>query len=110
MLVLAAALFQIAPTQAQTVPTATPTDPLWIAFSKTRDALEEQIPRRSDDCPQLAVHGNSRSTGGIDRLREAIDPSQAHQLFYGWRFVITALDGRQFEGRSSFDCDDHHRL
>ena len=35
---------------------------------------------------------------GIDDCVKAIDPSQAHQLFYGWRFVITALDGRQFEG------------
>ena len=35
---------------------------------------------------------------------KAVDPSQAHQLYYGWRFVITGMDGRQFEGRSSFDA------
>jgi len=102
-LLLAVGLFQSQPIQAQTKPTATPTDPLWIAFSKTRDALESKF--HTD----LTIVANWQYTeqpfdGGIDDCVKNIDPSQAHQLFYGWRFVITGLDNRQFEGRSSFDA------
>src|SRR3954447_14423938 len=96
-LLLSVGLFQIKPIQAQTQPTATPSDPLWIAFSKTRDALENKF--HTD----LTIVANWQFTetpfdGGIDDCVKAIDPSQAHQLFYGWRFIITGMDGRKFEG------------
>jgi hypothetical protein len=31
------------------------------------------------------------------------NPAETNQLYFGWRFLITALNGRQYEGRSSFD-------
>ncbi len=101
-LVLASALL-IKPIQAQTVPTATPTDPLWIAFSKTRDALENKFH------VDLTIVSNWQFfeqpfDGGIDDCVALDDPNSARPLYYGWRFVITSLDGRQFEGRSSFDA------
>jgi hypothetical protein len=100
---LASVLVQIKPIEAQTVPTATPTDPLWIAFSKVRDALEDKFH------VDLTIVRNydweeSQFVNGIDDCVKLDDPSQGRQLYYGWRFVITALDGRQFEGRSSFNA------
>src|SRR4051812_408460 len=99
-LLLSVGLFQIKPIEAQTVPTATPSDPLWIAFSKVRDALESKF---HTDLTIVSNWNYSETEfkGGIDDCVKAIDPSQVHQLFYGWRFVITGLDNRQFEGRSS---------
>lgn len=102
LLLLVAAMFQSTPTQAQTQPTATPSDPLWVAFSKARDAVEDKFH------VDLTIVRNwqfteTEFTDGIDSCVTLDDPSQARQLFYGWRFVITALDGRQMEGRSSFD-------
>ena len=103
VLLLVTALSQSKPILAQTQPTATPTDPLWIAFSKTRDALEDKfhvdltIVRNYD-------WAETEFTDGIDSCTALDDPSQGRQLYYGWRFVITALDGRQFEGRSSFNA------
>ncbi len=102
ILFLATTMIQIAPTQAQTQPTATPSDPLWNAFSRARDAVEDKFH------VDLTIVRNwqfteTEFTDGIDSCVQLDDPSQARQLFYGWRFVITALDGRQFEGRSSFN-------
>ncbi len=100
---LTAVLVQIKPIEAQTIPTATPTDPLWIAFSNVRSALEDKFH------VDLTIVRNydweeTNWVNGIDDCVKLDDPTQARQLYYGWRFVITALDGRQFEGRSSFNA------
>ncbi|MCC6803031.1 MAG: hypothetical protein IT319_09115, partial [Anaerolineae bacterium] len=102
VLFLATTMFQIAPTQAQTQPTATPSDPLWNAFSNTRDALEDKF-NVDLTIVQSWQFTETEFTDGIDSCIEMEDPSQARQLYYGWRFIITSLDGRQFEGRSSFN-------
>lgn len=105
LLLLFVALFSVAPmtsTQAQTGPTATPTDPLWRAFSSTRDALEEKF-NVDLTIVQNWTFEESEFVNGIDECVTLEDPNQARRLYYGWRFIITALNGRQFEGRSSFD-------
>ncbi len=43
VILLVGAFTHIQPIEAQTVPTPTPNDPLWIAFSNVRDALEEKF-------------------------------------------------------------------
>ncbi len=101
VLLVSAALFQFKPIEAQISPTATPTDPLWIAFSKAREALEDKFK------VDLTIVRNwefteMEFTDGIDSCVK--DVVEARQLYYGWRFVITGLDGRQFEGRSSFNA------
>ena len=101
--VMAGALFSISPTQAQTVPTATPSDPLWLAFAAARDALEEKYN------VDLTIVRNwefaeTEFTEGIDSCRDLLEGETGQQLYYGWRFVITSLDGRQFEGRASFNA------
>lgn len=103
VLVLAGAFTSISPTQAQTVPTATPSDPLWLAFAAARDALEEKYN------VDLTIVRNwefaeTEFTEGIDSCLDLVEGQQAQPLYYGWRFVITSLDGRQFEGRSSFNA------
>ncbi|HVU10241.1 MAG TPA: hypothetical protein VHD90_03145 [Phototrophicaceae bacterium] len=102
LLVLSFALFPLAskPVQAQTVPTATPTDQLWLAFSSVRDALEKKF---HTDLTIVAKWDWSETqfTAGIDDCVK--DVAQPRQLFFGWRFLITGMDGHQYEGRSSFD-------
>ncbi|MBL8134759.1 MAG: hypothetical protein JNL42_23060 [Anaerolineae bacterium] len=79
-----------------------PTDPLQRAFRVVRNALEEKY-----NVDLLYVLNwtfeETEFVGGIDACLDNLDPTQARGLYYGWRFVITSMDGRQFEGRSSFD-------
>ncbi len=105
LLLLLAALFSLTPmtaTQAQTGPTPTPNDPLWRAFSAARTAVEEKF-----NVDLTIVQNYSfeevEFVNGIDDCVTLEDPTQSRSLYFGWRFVITALDGRQFEGRTSFD-------
>ncbi len=102
LLILSVALFPLAskPVQAQTVPTATPTDQLWLAFSSVRDALEKKF---HTDLTIVAKWDwtETQFTGGIDDCVKNV--ASPRQLFFGWRFIITGMDGHQYEGRSSFD-------
>lgn len=106
LMLMLVALFSMTPmtsTQAQTGPTATPTDPLWRAFSSSRDALEEKF---SVDMTivQNWTFEEMEFLNGIDECVELEEGTSSRALYYGWRFVITALNGRQYEGRSSFDA------
>jgi hypothetical protein len=93
-----------APVAAQVAaPTATPTDPVWLAFSAVRDALEEKY---SVDLGLVLRWDFSELefVNGIDSCLDLEDPNTARSLYFGWRFVITPLySARVFEGRSSFD-------
>lgn len=100
---LVGALTTISPTQAQTAPTATPTDPMWLAYSAARDAVEDKFN------VDLTIVRNwqfaeTEFTEGIDSCLDPVEGYQPQQLYYGWRFLYTAMDGRQFEGRSSFNA------
>ena len=82
-------------------PTFTPADQLTRAFEAVRQALTERFdvalrPLRSYTWEQTEF------PAGIDDCTTNVE--QPRTLYFGWRFVITALDGRQFEGRSSFDA------
>jgi hypothetical protein len=88
---------------AQAMPTPTPTDQLWLAFSAVRDALEEKF---NVDLTIVARYNWEQMEfvgAGIDSCLDLEDPNAYRPLYFGWRFVITSLSGRQFEGRSSFD-------
>lgn len=93
--------FSAAPIAAQDVqPTFTPADQLTRAFDLIRNALEARFnvslrPVSRYEWEQVEF------VNGIDDCTTTVEEPRA--LYYGWRFVITALDGRQFEGRSSFD-------
>jgi hypothetical protein len=103
VLVLSFGLMQSAPTQAQTQPTATPNNPQWLAYSAARDAVEDKF-NVDLTIVRSWEFAETEFKNGIDDCTTLVDPSQAQQLYYGWRFIFTALDGRQFEGRSSFNA------
>jgi len=84
-------------------PTPTPQDQLWLAFSAARDALEEKF---NVDLTLVRRWQWSQTewTGiGIDSCITLDDPNAARRHYFGWTFVITALNGRQFEARTSFN-------
>jgi hypothetical protein len=91
--------------------TPTPTDPIWLAFSAARVALEEKF---SVDLRLIRQWdwNQAEFVNGIDSCVELEDPTSARLLYFGWRFVITDLFNRQYEARTSFDrtivvaCDE----
>jgi hypothetical protein len=103
VLILVAALTTITPTQAQTSPTATPSDNLWMAYSNSRDALEEKY-NVDLTIVRSWEFAETEFVEGIDSCLDPVEGYQPQQLYFGWRFILTAMDGRQFEGRSSFNA------
>lgn len=89
--------------------TATPADPLMRAFGAVRSALQEKF-GTSFALVQRYDWEQVEFLNGIDSC--VTNPAETHRLYFGWRFLITALNGRQYEGRSSFDgtiiaaCDE----
>jgi hypothetical protein len=81
---------------------ATPTDPLSQAFAAVRNALEEKY---STDLSVVTrwTFEEIEFVNGIDSCVDLEEGVAGRQLFWGWRFVITSLTNRRFEGRSSFD-------
>ena len=107
--VLALTFSSSARVDAQSGPTATPTDRLWLAFSAARGAVEEKFN------VDLAIiqrwsYEELEFLGGIDDCVSEV--AESRPLYFGWRFVITAFGGARYEGRSSFDgtivvaCDE----
>jgi hypothetical protein len=84
------------------VPTATPTDPIWLAFSTVRDAIEE---KKSVDLTLVRSYEWEQSEwkGGIDDCVDLEDVSTARALYFGWTFTITSMRGDVFQARISFD-------
>lgn len=92
-----------APAEAQQpTPTTTPSDPLWLAFSAVRDAVEEKYSINLSMVTRWDF-AETEFTTGIDSCLDLENPFAATPLYYGWAFVIRSLGGRTFEGRSSFD-------
>jgi len=96
---------------AQGGPTATPEDPAWLAFAAARAALEEKTNQDLTFVRSWEFE-DAEWVGGIDDCRALDEDEQPHQLYFGWRFVITTLGGAQYEVRTSYDrtivtiCDE----
>lgn len=91
---------------AQSVPTATPNDPIWRGFSALRDAIEEA---RSVDLTIVKSYDLEQSEwkGGIDRFCVDLeDITTARKIYFGWTYTITSLRGEVFQGRISFDLKE----
>lgn len=92
-------------------PTATPEDPVWLAFSVARAALEEEI-NQDLTYVQAWTFEEFEFVDGIDSCRTLEEGEQPRQLFFGWRFTITTMGGQQYEVRTSFNrelvavCDE----
>ena len=113
LLVLLISPLMVSAGNPQQEPTATPTDPGWVAFSTARAAIEEQ---HSEDLTwvQQWSYEESEWTDGIDGCR-AVDieaGEQPRQVFFGWTVTITSLFGKQYQARVSFNyklisvCDE----
>ena len=115
-LLLSVGLFQIKPIQAQTVPTATPSDPLWIAFSKVRDALESKF---HTDLTIVSnwTYSETPFDGGIDDcviVVGVVFDTIAHDEQIGIRRAIGGTDpdahlGRQDDARPTLQRAAHER-
>lgn len=86
----------------QAGPTPTPTDPGWLAFAAARAALEEKTGQDLTYVMQW-TYEEYEFIDGIDSCRTLQEGEEARQIYFGWRFVITALTGAQYEVRTSFN-------
>lgn len=93
------------PALAQSVPTATPNDPIWRGFSALRDAIEEE---KSVDLTIVRAYEWEQSEwkGGIDDCITLEDPNAYRKIYFGWTYTITSLRGDVFQGRISFDLKE----
>lgn len=87
---------------AQFEPTATPTDPLWRAFSAVRDAIQQE---KSVDLRIVRSYTweQAQWDGGIDACKTLENPADYRDVYWGWTFTITSLTGEVYQGRVSFD-------
>ncbi|RPI97604.1 MAG: hypothetical protein EHM39_09225 [Chloroflexi bacterium] len=92
-------------------PTATPEDPVWLAFAAARAALEEKT-GQDLTFVQRWSYEEAEWLKGIDNCRTLAEDEAPHQLYFGWRFVITTLGSATYEVRTSFNyqivsiCDE----
>lgn len=92
-------------------PTATPDDPVWLAFDAARTALEDEL-QQQIRFVQSYTFAETEFDGGISACQTLEEGEQEEFLFFGWRFIITLLDGTQYEVRTSFNyqivviCDE----
>lgn len=121
MMLLLGILFSLtaaptAPAYAQfTEPTATPHDPVWLAFSEARDAIEEaegvnlDIVLRWDfyqDEWTAANANHPQRAAGIDSCDSTVGIVLARDVYFGWTFKITDVRNKVYEARVSFDLAD----
>jgi hypothetical protein len=96
---------------AQTGPTPTPDDPVWLAFVAARAALEEETGQDLTYVRRWEFE-EFEFVDGIDSCRTLEEGEQPRQLFFGWKFLFTTLTGQVYEVRTSFNyqliavCDD----
>ncbi|MCB9459447.1 MAG: hypothetical protein H6670_07335 [Anaerolineaceae bacterium] len=96
-------------------PTATPTDPVWLAFNAARDAITESegvnlnLVLRWDfwqDDWSLPNAAHPEKAAGIDSCVSTIGIAQGRPVYFGWTFVIRSMRAVDYEARVSFDLKD----
>ncbi len=100
----------------QADPTATPEDPIWMAFNAARNALENKI---NQDLTYVRrwSYEQAEFIEGIDSCRTLQETEEGvleepRDLYWGWRFIITTLSDQTYEVRTSFNyqivtvCDE----
>jgi hypothetical protein len=83
-------------------PTATPEDPVWLAFSAARAALEEKTGQDLTWVSQW-TYDEFEFKDGIDSCRTLGEDEAPRNIYFGWRFTITNLSGQMYEVRTSFN-------
>lgn len=87
---------------AQQPPTATPNDPIWLAFDAARTALEEKL-QQEIRYVKSYTYEEAEFQGGISSCKTLGEGEKPEFLFFGWRFIITLLNGAAYEVRTSFN-------
>ena len=85
-------------------PSATPNDPIWLAFSAARTALEDKLEQNIRFVREY-TYSEAEFTGGISDCKTLEEDEQPEFLFFGWRFRITLLNGSVYEVRTSFNSE-----
>jgi hypothetical protein len=105
----------IATVSAQTAPTATPTDPIWLGFSAARTAIQDDkkvdltIVRAWEffqDDWSTANAAHPQQAAGIDGCVSTTSIVDARQIYYGWTYTITSLRNEVYVARVSFDTKE----
>jgi hypothetical protein len=84
--------------------TPTPTDPIWLAFSAVRDALEEEFGVDLTFVQKWEFVQSEWSN--IDSCDSDVHIVDARPIYFGWTFRITSLRGAGYEARISFDLEN----
>ena len=96
-------------------PTPTPRDPAWLGFSTAREAIQEEegvdlsVVRSWEfwqDDWSVAEGAHPQNATGIDSCDTETLIQFARPVYFGWTYVITALNGNVYEARVSFDLQD----
>jgi hypothetical protein len=82
-------------------PTPTPNDPVWIAFSASRRALEQEI-KQQIQFVRAWTWEDANFGGAISDCRTLKEGESSNADNFGYRFTITLLDGRAFEVRTTY--------
>ncbi|MBN1679896.1 MAG: hypothetical protein JW966_06360 [Anaerolineae bacterium] len=88
---------------AQAEPSATPNDPTWLAFDAARGALEAKTGEDLTWVQNWTFEEADFGDTGIDGCVTLPEGEEPRQVYFGWRFVITTLQGKQYEVRTSFN-------
>lgn len=93
-------------------PTATPDTPDWLAFDAARTALEDELQQEITFVRSWEYDGDAQWEKGITSCRTLEEGETEQAIFFGWRFVITLLNGQQYEVRVTYNreviviCDE----
>lgn len=115
VLVLSMVLFLPATVLAQTAPTATPTDPVWLGFSAARTRVQEEknvdltLVRTWEfyqDDWSTANAAHPQQAAGMDGCDSEVFINDARPIYYGWTYTITSFRGDVYVVRVSFDTKE----
>ncbi|NDJ84750.1 MAG: hypothetical protein GYB66_02585 [Chloroflexi bacterium] len=90
---------------AQEGPTATPNDPSWLGFVAARAALSEELDRRITYVRRWQFAQTEFTFGINDNCTTLEEGVEEPKVYFGWRYIISLLEGGEYEIRVSFDLE-----
>ncbi len=90
---------------AQDGPTATPNDPAWLGFVTARATLSDDLGRRITFVRRWYFEQTEFTYGIVHGCTDLEEGVEEPVVYFGWRYIITLLEGGQYEIRVSFDLE-----
>lgn len=87
-------------------PTATPNDPSWLGFVTARAALSEDLGRRITYVQRWRFAQTEFQYGIAYGCTDLPPGVEEPKVYFGWRYIISLLEGGDYEIRVSFDLQD----